>query len=176
MPGPFALVEPLVIVLQIVALQAGFYLILGVAVALSVAATLGRAPSLASMFAAEPGHTEALPVVFAHVLCAPLAAVLVGVIVTSATQVLDQVATLSSVHVLLRAILFGFPSNVAFWAAVGFDGFVMVFFGEYVARRKELAVLRRAVGTLNEDDGAPPTGVAEESAPRGRPGEAAVAG
>ena len=151
--APFARVEPFVIVLQILVLQAGFYLMLGVSVALSVGFVLGRAPTLASVFAAEPGHTEALPVVFAHVITAPVSAVLVGYVVCAATQVLDQVATLSIVHVALRVIFFRtFPRNVAFWAAVAFDGFVMIGVGEFVARRRELQQLRHATGTLNANE------------------------
>jgi hypothetical protein len=150
--GPFARVDTLTIALQIVVLQAGFYLVLGVAVAMSVGVVLGRQPTLASLFAAEPGHIEALPVVFAHALTAPVAAALTGLLVGCATQVFDQVATLSTIHVVLRIALFsGFPRNVAFWAAVAFDGFVMVVVGEWIARRRELAELRHAAGSLNED-------------------------
>lgn len=151
--GPFAQTDSLTLLLQILALQSGFYVILGISVTLSVGLMLGKSPTLASLFAAEPGHIEALPVVFAHVLTAPLTAVLVGSVVGSASQVFDQVATLSTIHLLLRIILFsGFPRNVAFWAAVAFDAFLMVLIGEFIARRRELADLRSAVGSLNEDD------------------------
>lgn len=151
--GPFAQVDTFTIVLQILALQSGFYLILGASVAVAAATLLGKAPTLDNIYAADPGHVEALPVVFAHVLTAPFAAMLVGFVVSSASQVLDQVATLSTIHVVLRIIIFGrFPRNVAFWAALTFDSFVMIVLGEYIARRAELAELRRSVGSLQAED------------------------
>lgn len=151
--GPFAQVDTFTIALQIIVLQTGFYLILGASAALSVFMVLGTAPTLENVFAADAGHAKALPVVFAHVLTAPFAAFLVGYTVSSASQVLDQVATLSSVHLALRVIVFGtFPRNVAFWAALAFDAFVMVVLGEYLARRAELAELRRSVGSLSVEE------------------------
>lgn len=151
--GPFATSDTRTILFQILTLQAGFYLILGVSCLIAVGAMLGKAPTLASLFAAEPGHVEALPVVFAHVLTAPVAAFLVGYVVSSASQVFDQVATVCSIHLVLRIILFhSFPSNLAFWAALGFDAVVMVVVGELIGRRRELQELRSAVGSLNEHE------------------------
>ena len=152
-PSPFHSSDSITIALQIVCLQAGFYVALGISLFISMEALLGRSPTLASIFAAEPGHVEALPVVFAHVLTAPFTAVLVGQVAGSTGQVFDQVATLSTIHLILRIIFFSsFPSTVAFWAAVAFDAVVMVIIGEFVARRRELLELRRAVGSLNEQE------------------------
>jgi hypothetical protein len=153
MRGPFEKVDTFTIALQIIVLQTGFYTILGASVFLAVTLLLDQPPHLENVFAADSGHVEALPVIFAHVLTAPVAAFLVGSVVSSSSQVLDQVATLSCIHLVLRIVIFGhFPRNLAFWAALAFDAFVMVVLGEFLARRAELMELRRSVGSLQQGD------------------------
>jgi hypothetical protein len=152
--------DPRLAALQIAVIQAGYYVVTGAALFLLVPAMVGRPPTLASLFAAAPGNTDALAVVLAHVVAAPASAWIVGETVTQPSQVADHVLTLGGLHLLLRWLLFGFPRTVTFWVALGLDAFLLIAAGEVLARRREMAELRRATESLTvPDDAAGGTGL-----------------
>jgi hypothetical protein len=134
--------QPKLIVLQIVALQCGWYVFATLSLFLFNTLFLTRV-SLGHVFTDEFIETETIPgwVEILHVmLCALACSVLLVVVVERSRQCLDFSVTLYFIHVCACTFYGGrLPRGTSWWVTHGVALVLTVVLGEYLCSRRELS-------------------------------------
>ena len=154
--------DPKLTGLQILFLQATYYLLLGICLIIfsfffaSASSNLSTAhlfPTFSCLFTFDTGLRHmSIVILLSHVAVIPLMVQVLASTVDHASKVLDFVATLYLVHMLLSIVFtHKFPTGVLWWGTIIIEAIVVTTVGELVCARRDRRSLA-AITTRMERD------------------------
>ena len=158
--GMLVPVEPVSAALAILLIQTGWYVFLGLSLALMLGVVAGRGVRLGDIFldGSQVGD-EFMAIGFAHALAYGPVVLMIIIGVQHISQVLDHVLTLTVLHLLATSLHTGFPTTMAWWFQSAVDAVVLALLGEIACARRDayrFAAVSRAMESSGRVPSLPP--------------------